>query len=62
MIGESSCTLEDKTTLSSGAGQLDAGTSLTSQPCGLEDSGSASRGVMTKLAGGQAIAATKFPW
>jgi len=44
-----------------GAGQLDAGTSLTSQPCGLEDSGSA-RGVMTKLAGGQAIAATKFPW
>ena len=61
MTGESSCTFEDKTTLSSGAGQLDAGTSLTSQPCGLEDSGSA-RGVMTKLAGGQAIAATKFPW
>ena len=42
-----------------GAGQLDIGTSLSSLPCGLE--GSTGR-MMTKLAGGQQIAATKYPW
>ena len=42
-----------------GAGHLDIGTSLSSLPCGLEDS---TGRMMTKLAGGQQIAASKYPW
>lgn len=45
-----------------GTGKLDAGTSLSSLPCGLDHASTAPPTNLNRMLGGQQIAATKYPW
>ena len=47
-----------------GTGKLDAGTSLSSLPCGLDVSTATATATanLNRMLGGQQIAATKYPW